>query len=176
MDAETWDTLRRIVIFVLIFGGFFAYLDAMFKNTFLQILTVLLIGSVCGWLVQTFYYEEQMLKSVEIVPAKVTDMKQIRKKRGTRLTIYLIYESPFDGTIQTDDAHIRSIKAYEEIAVGDIVNLMVSIEDPSVTLLERQYPPSRVQFYTFIILSVFFIGTGVDEIWAKVIEWRQSST
>lgn len=156
-----WDMLRGFGLLVLIFGGFFAFLHAMLKSAFLTNLTGLLIGLLCGWLAQNMYYQEQMLKSAEIVPATVTDMKKTRKSRSTKLTIYLTYGSPVDGTLQSADANIPTFKAYEEIAIGDIMDLRVSIEDPSITCLEQYYPPNRPLLYTIIILGIFFISTSV---------------
>ena len=166
MNLEDFlDILRIIGVIVLIFGGFYLFVQGITRFAFVRFLAFVLIGGVYGWDAwDTYYYEEQMLKSAEVVPARVTNMKKTQRRRGTSLTIYLAYTSPVDGTAQTDYANIRTFKAYEEIAIGDIVDLRVSIEDPSVTLLERYYPPGRSQFYTLMVVSIFFIGGGIISI------------
>lgn len=154
--------LNAIALSVLVLSSIYVFLRAVEESVFLQVVLLLVLVMGSGWYAWDAYYEEQMLKSAEIVPATVTDMRIGRGRRGGHsYGIYLAYTSPFDGTQQTDYAKLPSVKAYEETAIGDIVSLRVSIEDPSVTLLERDYPPSRIPFYFYAFASVFFISVGV---------------
>ena len=166
------DTLRGIGLLVVICGGFYLILLGLEKSVFVQILGCLLAGIMCGSVVWDTHYEIQMLKSTQTIPATITDMRITRGRRSSRgYRIDLVYTSPFDGTQQTDDAKL-SKKDYEQAAIGDTVNLMVSVEDPSVTLLEHHYPPSRPLLDVFaFLLSVFFIGIGILGIWVKVDDW-----
>lgn len=151
------------IIFSIAFVLTFSYV--ILSSRWLKSGMFILLGFGLVWVGVWLHYENSLLReSAESVPAVITRMKvQKNRRQGDRYDIYLEYRFPAQGVRYTD-RHGVSRDTYQEVQIGDTMNLMVATANPTVTILEKHYPPRYYPPLIVIPLIIFAFSMGVS-IW-----------
>ena len=154
------EWIKRLFALLFLIGMFTVW-PIVSKNRWIQSTVFLLMGVLLIWMAAERTYKNHLLReSAENIRAIITRKTITRKRRGHSYNVYLEYRLPSDGTVHTDHKTF-SRSTYQQINIGDTINLMVATEDPSVTILEQSYPPSRYPSFLLVMLIIFLFSIGI---------------
>ena len=152
------ERLATLLILIIVIP----FVSALLHSRWVVNIIFLLMGSLLVWSAVEISRGGRILRrSAETVPAIITD-KDIYRQRRRRAAhnIYLEYRLPSSEKTYTRKTRVSS-STYQQVRVGDTINLMVATENPSIVELEQNYPPSRSISFILIGLSLAFFGMSI---------------
>lgn len=97
--------------------------------------------------------------SAEKVIATIVDRRRKKTSENIIYQIDVAYEYAA-GLDQLTETISISYKHYQQVKVGDLIEIMVATADPTVITLATNYPPSRFHLYLFSSFCLIFIWAG----------------